>query len=146
TATENLHRGMLGSLIADAAPLTNLLAPHTAIDELKPTPAIHGEAPRLDPSPASAEEEAIALLRIAAEVEGALMAQYQLAAGSLLQGISCDVPGFDPPIQSDDWYDLICSIAKQEMGHLITVQNLLLSLNAVPHVDRENFPLTSPLY
>jgi hypothetical protein len=103
-------------------------------------------APVLDPAPASAEEEAVALLRIAAEVEGALMAQYLFAASSLLQGVSVNVPGFDHPILSDDWYDLIRTIAKQEMGHLVTVQNLLLSLDAVPHVDRENFPLTSPLY
>jgi hypothetical protein len=100
----------------------------------------------LDPPPATAEEEAVALLRIAAEVEGALMTQYLFAAGSLLQGISVDIPGFDHPISSDDWYDLIRNIAKQEMGHLITVQNLLLSLGAAPHVDRENFPLDSPLY
>ena len=38
------------------------------------------------------------------------------------------------------------SVAKQEMGHLITVQNLLLSFYARPHVDRENFPVSSPLY
>jgi hypothetical protein len=103
-------------------------------------------APQIDPEPKSAEEEAIALLRIAAEVEGSLMAQYLFAAGSLLQGVSVNVPNFDHPIMSDDWYDLIRTIAKQEMGHLITVQNLLLSLNAAPHLDRENFPLTSPLY
>jgi hypothetical protein len=100
----------------------------------------------LSPAPASAEEEAIALLRIAAEVEGALLTQYLYAAGSLLPGVSVEVPGFDHTILSDDWHDLIRSIARQEMGHLITVQNLLVSLDAAPHLDRENFPLTSPLY
>jgi len=105
-----------------------------------------GTTPVLDPPPATAEEEAVALLRIAAEVEGALMTQYLFAAGSVLQGVSVDVPGFGHSISSDDWYDLIRNIAKQEMGHLITVQNLLLSLGAAPHVDRENFPLESPLY
>ncbi|MES0151774.1 ferritin-like protein [Mesorhizobium sp. M0012] len=96
--------------------------------------------------PVSAEEEAVALLRTAAEVEGALMAQYLFAAGSLLPDVSVTVAGFDHPILSNDWYDLIRDIAKQEMGHLITVQNVLLSMGAAPHVDRENFPLESPLY
>lgn len=116
---------------------------------LSPLPAGAGQAaptPVLDPPPASAEEEAATLLRIAAEIEGALLVQYLFTAGSLLQGVSVNVPGFDHPILSDDWYDLIRTIAKQEMGHLITVQNLLLSLDARPHVDRENFPLSSPLY
>jgi hypothetical protein len=102
--------------------------------------------PTLDPPPATAEEEAIALLRVAAEVEGALMVQYLFAAGSLLPNISVDVPDLGYPIISDDWYDLIRDVAKQEMGHLMTVQNLLLSLGAPSHVDRENLPLESPLY
>lgn len=116
------------------------VAPHSAA----PPPAAAN--PALDPAPASAEEEAVALLRIAAEIEGALLAQYLFTAGSLLQGVSVEVPGVDHPILSDDWYDLIRAIAKQEMGHLITVQNLLLGLDARPHVDRENFPLQSPLH
>ena len=103
-------------------------------------------SPRLDPAPASAEDEAVALLRIAAEVEGAMVAQYLFGAASLLPGINVQVPGFDHRVQSDDWYDLIRLMAKQEMGHLVTVQNLLLSLGAAPHLDRENFPATSPLY
>lgn len=103
-------------------------------------------SPTLDPMPASAEDEAIALLRIAAEVEGCLLAQYLYAAASVLQGVTVSVPGFDHVISSDDWYDVIRTIAKQEMGHLITVQNLLLSLGATPHLDRENMPTTSPLF
>jgi hypothetical protein len=110
------------------------------------TPAASADLPRLDPMPASAEAEAIALLRIAAEVEGALVPQYLFTAGSLLPGISTQLPGFDHAIQSDDWYDVMRVLAKQEMGHLITLQNLLLSLGSTPHLDRENFPATSPLY
>jgi Ferritin-like len=110
------------------------------------TAAASADLPRLDPMPASAEEEAVALLRIAAEVEGALVPQYLFSAGSLLPGISIQLPGFDHAIQSDDWYDLMRALAKQEMGHLITLQNLLLSLGSTPHLDRENFPTASPLY
>ena len=105
-----------------------------------------GPAATLDPAPAAAEEEAVALLRIAAEVEGALTAQYLFSAGSLLPGVRMTLPDFDHPIQTDDWYDVIRVIAKQEMGHLMTVQNLLLGLGAAPHLDRENFPSSSPLY
>jgi hypothetical protein len=115
-------------------------------DETAASTVAAREAPRLTPAPASAEEEAIALLRIAAEVEGSLLVQYLFAAGSLLSGVNIEVPGFDHPIQTDDWYDVVRTIAKQEMGHLVTVQNLLLSLGAAPHLDRENLPFTSPLY
>lgn len=123
-----------------AAPIGDLVKKSLAVA------AGAGMAPVLDPEPKTAEDEAIALLRIAAEVEGALMAQYLFAAGSLLPNVSATIPGFPFPILSDDWYDLIRTIAKQEMGHLMTVQNLLLSLDAAPHLDRENFPLESPLY
>jgi hypothetical protein len=107
-------------------------------EAVEPSPV--ARAAQLDPTPASAEEEAQALLRIAAEVEGALMVQYLFTSDSLLPGIMVNVAGFDHSITSDDWYDTIRLISKQEMGHLITVQNLLLSLDAAPHVDRENFP------
>ena len=94
--------------------------------------------PTLDFKPASAEQEAQTLLRIGAEVEGALMVQYLYYAFSLLPGLSVQVPGLPNPILSDDWFATIRDVAKQEMGHLITVQNLLLSLGAGPHLDREN--------
>jgi hypothetical protein len=137
---------------ADTSPSTNFLVTTTPLDL---TPEDEAAVPQgegvpeplvLSPAPTSAIEEAIALLRIAAEVEGSLLVQYLFAAGSLLSGVNINVPGFDHPIQTDDWYDVIRSIAKQEMGHLITVQNLLLSLGALPHLDRENLPFTSPLY
>jgi hypothetical protein len=69
----------------------------------------------------SAIEEARLLLRIAAEVEGALMVQYLYSAFSLVRGVVVN-SGTGVQIQSDDWFDTIRSIAKQEMGHLITVQ------------------------
>jgi hypothetical protein len=94
---------------------------------------------------ASAADEAKLLLRIAAEVEGALVVQYLYSAYSVLPGVIVN-SNAGSPIQSDDWYDTVRDISKQEMGHLITVQNLLLSLNAPPHLDRENFPIDSDLY
>jgi hypothetical protein len=109
--------------------------------EIAPTIGIRPRGPRLDPEPEDAVEEAIALLRIAAEVEGALLVQYLYTAYSVLLGVHRDIPGPPPlAISSDRWSYVLIEIARQEMGHLITVQNLLLSLNAAPHVDRENFP------
>jgi len=104
-------------------------------------------SPEITPPPTSAIEEAKVLLRVAAEVEGALMVQYLYAAYSILPGVTVTAPPIPASINSDDWYDLIRDIAKQEMGHLVTVQNLLLSLGEAPHLDRENFPwLNSDLY
>ena len=143
-------RRLQWGLQADRAPTRRRRETAVVREAVRPAREAHPpgaeETAVLDPPPASAEEETVALLRIAAEIEGALMVQYLFAAGSLLQGVSVEIDGFDHPILSDDWYDVTRTIAKQEMGHLITVQNLLLSLNARPHVDRENLPLSSPLY
>ena len=102
--------------------------------------------PTLLREPAEAEEEARLLLQIAAEVEGALMVQYLYPSYSVLPGLSVTLPNFPQPVLSDDWRDTIRDVAKQEMGHLVTVENLLLSLDAPPHLDRENFPIHSELY
>ena len=143
-------RRLQWGLEADRAPTRRRRETAIAREAVRPAREAHPpgteEAPILDPAPASAAEEVVALLRIAAEIEGALMVQYLFAAGSLLQGVSVEIDEFHHPILSDDWYDVTRAIAKQEMGHLITVQNLLLSLNAQPHVDRENLPQSSPLY
>src|ERR1700722_15848035 len=74
---------------------------------------------------ASAVDEAKLLLRIAAEGEGALLVQYLYSAYSILPNVVLNPAGAANPIVSDDWYNTIRDIAKQEMGHLITVQNLL---------------------
>ncbi len=65
----------------------------------------------------TAAELAIELLKLAAEVEHALMVQYLYAATSVP-----DVPGPD----SVNYRGKLLAVAIQEMGHLATVQNLLL--------------------
>ena len=74
------------------------------------------------------------------------MVQYLYEAYSVLTNVVVNPAGAANPIVSDDWYSTIRDIARQEMGHLITVRNLALSLNAPPHLDRENFPIESDLY
>jgi hypothetical protein len=73
----------------------------------------------------STKDEAVRLLRIAAEIEHALMVQYLYAAFTL-------GPKADKKFGQD-----FRTIAIQEMGHLITVQNLLCLLGASPHLDRD---------
>ena len=67
----------------------------------------------------TAKEYAIGLLNLAAEVEHALMAQYLYAAFSLPDELASD---------SVNYHTRLMIIAIQEMGHLTTVQNLLLLL------------------
>jgi hypothetical protein len=85
---------------------------------------------------------AIFLLRIAAEVEHSLMAQYLFAAYSLG---GPQVPD-DRAAEVRSWQETILGIAKEEMGHLITVQNLLTVLGAPRQFDRDDYPNVSPLY
>jgi rubrerythrin len=67
----------------------------------------------------SARDFALALLTVAAEVEHALMVQYIYAAMSVSP---------DPAPDGVVYRDRLLRVAVQEMGHLATVQNLLLLL------------------
>jgi hypothetical protein len=84
----------------------------------------------------NAKEDAIALLSIAAEVEHALLVEYLYAAYSINESAPLDLGNGRT---SANWQRDLLRIAKQEMAHLITVQNLLRFLGSGPHFDRENF-------
>jgi hypothetical protein len=83
----------------------------------------------------------IFLLTIAAQIEHSLMVQYLYAGYSL--------GGAQVPKQHHDevaaWRQLILGIAKEEMGHLITVQNALRFLGAPLAIDRQDYPWDSQL-
>ncbi len=85
---------------------------------------------------------AVLLLHIAAEVEHALMAQYLYAAYSL--------GGPQVPAKHRDqvrhWQEVVLGIAKEEMGHLITVQNVLRLIGGPLSLDREDYPWGSQFY
>jgi hypothetical protein len=70
------------------------------------------------------KEELLTLLRVATEVEHALLVQYLYAAASVSSG----------PVG-----EIIRDIALQEMGHFITVENLLLAVGgpSVFHIGRD---------
>src|SRR5215203_6007635 len=89
--------------------------------------ALQTGVPLHDP-PLSPRDEAVFLLHTAAEIEQALMVQYLYAAYSLKKPEQ--IPAGDPLRTEHQqavarWRATLLSIAKEEMGHLMTVQNLL---------------------
>jgi len=86
-------------------------------------------------------EYAVFLLSTAAEIEHSLMVQYLFAGWSL--------GGPQVPEEHHDavarWRQIILGIAKEEMGHLATVQNLIRFLGAPLALDREDYPWDSKL-
>lgn len=79
--------------------------------------------------PMSDRDEVIFLLQTAAEIEHSLLAQYLYAAYSLNnEGIQ------------EEWRVEILRIAREEMAHLLSVQNLLRVLGGPLNFEREDFP------
>jgi hypothetical protein len=94
------------------------------------------ELPQADP-PLMPRDCAVFLLQLAAEVEHALLAQYLYAAFSL----DPSAPG----VPSTAFKDIL-STAQEEMGHLMTVQNVLLALGEAPSLYREDMPADTSFY
>jgi hypothetical protein len=88
------------------------------------------------PAEFSPRDYVIFLLQIAAEIEHALMVQYLYSAYSL--GGSGVPERHRARVQT--WREVILGIAKEEMGHLISVQNVLRLLGGPVHLDREDYP------
>ncbi len=74
----------------------------------------------------SPEEEAILLLEVAAEIEHALLIEYLYSAYSIISNSGLV-----------DFRKTLTNIAVQEMGHLITVQNLLLAIGGNVYFERQ---------
>ena len=74
------------------------------------------------------DEELIDLLVNAAEIEHGLLVQYLYASASAT----------DPSIKA-----ALKLIAIEEMGHFITVQNLLLAFGGAPHLDHDDWTSTA---
>jgi rubrerythrin len=98
------------------------------------------KVPMHDP-PLEPRDEAVFLLTAAAEIEHALMVQYLYAAYSLRVVESDPVFPKLKPLQ-----DLLLQIAREEMGHLATVQNLLHLLGGPLNFNREHSPYASEIY
>jgi hypothetical protein len=127
---DTASRGLLGALATEAehafAALRGDLAGSPEFRALRElgAPDVEGAA--------TAKEKALALLSLAAEVEQALMVQYLYAMAS--------VPAENPARST------IRTIAVQEMGHLATVQNLLLLVGGPDafHLQRDQLRKASP--
>ena len=127
------HRPFARSLVApagiyDADVGVTLTAAATPEKDPGPT-----HDPTLEP-----RDEAAFLLKAAAEVEHMLMVHYLFAAYSLKPR------GEHPEI--DAIQKGLLQIAREEMGHLITVQNLLLLIGAPLNFRREHSPYASEIY
>lgn len=82
------------------------------------------------------------LLYIDAEIEHALMDQYLYAAWSLG---GPQVPP-DKVAVVRGWQEVILGIAKEEMGHFVTIQNILRLVGAPLNLGRDDYPWDVPFY
>jgi hypothetical protein len=98
-----------------------------------------GHEPRLAP-----RDEAIYLLHVAAEVEHALLAQYLYASFSLRRSVQDLTPEQQALVA--EWRKTIFQIAKEEMAHLLAVQNVLRLLGGPLNMEREDYPFRSDVY
>jgi hypothetical protein len=106
------------------------------------------ELPDLTAFPTALEKARI-LLESAAEIEHMLMVQYLYAAYSLKDAEEVTDPAQQAALDQgspDSWPRTLLGIAREEMGHLLTVENLLLALGLPPNLEREDFPPRKDLY
>lgn len=92
--------------------------------------------------PMAPRDETIFLLGLAAEVEHSLLVQYLYAAFSL------GGPGVPAEKRNlvAGWRAMVLEIAREEMGHLATVQNLLRLLGGSINLEREDYPFRTDFY
>ncbi|APV51461.1 hypothetical protein BWI17_18245 [Betaproteobacteria bacterium GR16-43] len=84
----------------------------------------------------------ILALQEAAHIEHGLLLQYLFAAFSLKQSEAEGI-AWDEVEQVNEWKRDILRIARDEMGHLATVMNMLVAVGSVPSFDRPPFPRPS---
>jgi len=87
-------------------------------------------------------EHVVMLLHTAAEIEHSLMVEYLFAAYTL------GGPQVPPALKLRvrRWQEVILGIAKEEMGHLLTVQNVLTLLRAPLNLRRQEYSWSSDVY
>lgn len=120
---------------------------HIAAHRQKQWQAAAGGPMTIRPLPTKPEEMSwrdylIMLLHIGSELEHGLMVQYLYAAYSL--GGDDLSPADQATVRG--WQDLILTVAREEMGHLLTVQNLLCLVGGPVSFNREEFPWDTPFY
>jgi hypothetical protein len=113
-----------------------------ALGDDKAMLAAAGVRPGVPPPEFNWRDYAAMLLDVAAEIEHSLMVQYLFAAYSL--GGEQVPPDLRREVRG--WQETILGVAKEEMGHLVTVQNLHTGLGLPLHLDREDYPWGSAFY
>ncbi len=145
--TSKLSRFFGGSDVVVRTP--PVYAPRMAVSELV-AEFVAGQMPSIIPKPQELDwwDWTVLLLDAASEVEHALLVQYLYAAYSLsLSGpyAGQHVPPNAPQLVQG-WRTAILRIARQEMAHLLTVQNCHHVVGASPTFDRQPLPSDSPVY
>lgn len=79
----------------------------------------------------SDRDEVIFLLHTAAEIEHSLLAEYLYSAYSLDDTVGT---------KQAEWRGTLLTIAREEMAHLLSVQNLLRALGGPLNFEREDYP------
>jgi hypothetical protein len=87
--------------------------------------------------PVAPRERAIAFLHIGSEIEHALMMQYLYAAYSLNE----DQPDETQRAHVRKWKAAVLEIAREEMGHLASVQNILTLIGGPLCFERDDYPM-----
>ncbi|PWV56196.1 ferritin-like protein [Chitinophaga sp. S165] len=100
------------------------------------------EVPIVIPPEFNGKDYVSFLLCIDAEIEHGLMLQYLYAAYSL--GGPQIPPDYQDQIRGAQ--EVILGIAKEEMGHFISVQNVLKLIGAPLHFERQDYPWDTPFY
>jgi hypothetical protein len=88
----------------------------------------------------TSREHLIHVLTEAAEVEHNLLCSYLYAVFSLKRAGEAGLSERQAEAV-EGWRKTILTVALQEMAHLATVNNLLLSVGGAPHFDRPNLPV-----
>ncbi len=78
-----------------------------------------------------AKDFAVFLLQVGAEIEHSLLVQYLYAAYSINESVDQDTKNMGL-----QWKTAIRLVAREEMAHLVTVQNLLLAIKQPFHLNR----------
>ncbi len=122
------------------SPETGGAASLTSLVTLQPTAQAMLTA-TIEPDPElTPRQNLIFHLQLAAEIEHSLLVQYLYAAYSLRPTAQA---GGAP---TDTWRNEILKIAREEMGHLLSVQNVLRFVGGPLHLDRQHFPYRSQFY
>lgn len=84
----------------------------------------------------------VMLLHVGARIEHGLMLQYLYCACSIDTSAHDETEG----AQLEAWRETILGVAREEMGHFVTLQNVVRLLGAPMNLSRRDFPWDMAFY